>query len=90
MYTLGVYHIDVDLYDYNRITGRVSDNYNELKVIIEQHKDYSGEEYQVQIVSNVGYVGEKSAVEVNEFFRNNKKVEYYEVVKLDKRIEEFY
>ena len=84
-YHLEVFPLRVETIQGNEVTGKMSDDFEELMNIIDNYKTDYGLGYRV-IITRVGNVGDKDW-ENEEYYKQK---EYNEVVKLDKSIEEFY
>jgi len=84
-YHLEVFPLRVETIQGNEVTGKMSDDFEELMNIIDNYKTDYGLGYRV-IITRIGNVGDKDW-ENEEYYKQK---EYNEVVKLDKSIEEFY
>lgn len=84
-YHLEVFPLRVETIQGNEVTGKMSDDFEELMNIIDNYKTDYGLRYRV-IITRIGNVGDKDW-ENEEYYKQK---EYNEVVKLDKSIEEFY
>lgn len=84
-YHLEVFPLRVETIRGNEVTGKMSDDFDELMNIINNYKTDYGLGYRVRI-TRIGNVGNKDW-EDEEYYKQK---EYNEVVKLDKSIEEFY
>ncbi|MBE9430365.1 hypothetical protein IM156_11840 [Staphylococcus epidermidis] len=86
-YSLSIYNLEMKLIPDNKIANKTSNNYNDLKDLIEKYKDERGKQYQVEVSSNTGYVGDIERDNLFEDMVDNKIVEYYEKLKLNSDIE---
>lgn len=84
-YHLEVFPLRVETIQGKEVTGKMSDDFEELMNIIDNYKTDYGLRYRV-IITKIGNVGDKDW-ENEEYYKQK---EYNEVVKLDKSIEEFY
>ncbi|MGW7811115.1 hypothetical protein [Staphylococcus xylosus] len=84
-YHLEVFPLRVETIQGKEVTGKMSDDFEELMNIIDNYKTDYGLGYRV-IITRIGNVGDKDW-ENEEYYKQK---EYNEVVKLDKSIEEFY